>query len=213
MIKRTYIGDTSTEVVLENLAEYLQKVTVPKYFSKVEIDSSLISCFVDDFCMMTIGNLASVGVTVKTKNNTSLNIATGSSTYTKFSHAYECNCGVAIKIPGSSVNFGLAITKDEAENTTVIIEGKLYSTPSSSTLVPIYIMNENSDEVSPMRVIRYGTPGFAKTTLAPFVVSGGDGNYTPNVLLQLFEHNTEQGVLEINGAKYFSNGLWCIKDE
>lgn len=212
MIKRTYIGDTSADLSLENLAEYLQKVTVPKYFSKVEIDSNLISCFVDDFCMMTIGTANATGVTVKTKNNTSINIATGSSSYTKFSHAYECNCGIALKMNGSSV-FGLAITKDVSGNTTIIIEGKLYSSPSSTAVIPIYIMNVNSDEINPIRTVRYGTPGFAKTTLAPFVVSGGDGNYTPNAFLQLFEHNTEQGLLEINGVKYFSNGLWCIKDE
>lgn len=212
MIKRTYIGDTSVETSLENLAEYLQKVTVLKYFSKIEIDNSLISCFVDDFCIMTIGSPATVGVTVKTKNNTSINISTGTTSYTKFSYAYECNCGVALKMNGSSV-FGLAITKDESENTTIIMENKLYCVSSASNPAPIYAMNANSDEISPIRIVRCETPSFAKTTLAPFVVSGGDGNYTPNVLLQLFEHNTEQGVLDIDGVKYFSNGLWCVKDE
>ena len=77
----------------------------------------------------------------------------------------------------------------------------------------IYIINENSGELRSIKTALYDSYNFVKTVLAPFVVAGNDGNYTPDVFLQLFGHNTEIGTLDINGKKYFSNGLWCIRDE
>lgn len=217
-IKRTYIDDGNAETALVKLSEYLTTTAVPKYFSKIESSDGVISCYTDnDFLMMTIEySLQAKGVTIYTKNNTSVNIRTGSTNYTRFSCAYECVNGISFKVnPYSASNYpsSLTITKDESGNTVIIAESDLRPSYLPSTAVSVHIINENSDEINPLKTARYDAVGFSKTVLAPLVVNGSDGNYTPNVFLQLFEHNNEQGTLYIDGIKYFSNGLWCIKDE
>ncbi|MDE5620902.1 MAG: hypothetical protein K2I80_10405 [Ruminococcus sp.] len=217
-IERTYIDDENTETALFKLSEYLIKTAVSKYFTKVENKDGVISCYTaDDFLMMTIEYpLNSAGVTVHTRNGTSFNIKTGISSFPHLSYGYRCNNDISFKIVSSSGStnypFALAVTKDESGNTVIIAEDNLRPSPSASS-TPVYIINENSDAINPMRAVRYDMPDFVKTVLAPLVVAGSSGNYTPDVFLQLFGHNTEQGTLDIDGVKYFSNGLWCIKDE
>ncbi len=215
-VERIYIDDENTETALEKLSEYLKKTAVSKYFSKVEINEDVISCYTDnDFLMMTIGYpLSTAGVTVYTRNGTFLNIKTGSSSYTKFSNAYECINGISFQINQTTTSnhpFAFTITKDETENTTIVLTNNLRI--SSESTVSTYIINENSGAINPIKTVPYDAHDFVKTVLAPFVVAGDNGNYTPDVFLQLFGHNTEQGTLDINDVKYFSNGLWCIKDE
>ncbi len=218
-IKRTHLDDGNTDTSFIKLSEYLKKTAVPKYFSKVESSDGVISCYTDnDFLMMTVEySLSSAGVTIYTRNGMSVNIRTGSSSYLRFYCAYECGSGISFETThtngASKPQPSLTITKDESGNTVIISEDKLHSSSSSSTVLPIYIINENSDEISPLRTVRYNAVAFSKTVLAPLVVNGSSGNYTPNVFLQLFDHNNEQGTLDIGGVKYFSNGLWCVKDE
>ena len=213
-IKKTYIYDENAETALSKLSEYLNKTAVPKYFSKVENTDGVISCYTDDnFVMMTIAYpLNSAGVTVYTKNGTSVDLKTGSSSYTKFSNAYECINGISFQISSSSnLSPAFSITKDNDGNTVIVTTSNL-RIPSDAT-ASVYIINENSGELRSIKTALYDSYNFVKTVLAPFVVAGNDGNYTPDVFLQLFGHNTEIGTLDINGKKYFSNGLWCIRDE
>lgn len=213
-IKKTYIDNENTETALVRLSEYLTKTAVPKYFSKVENTDGVVSCYTaDDFLMMTvIYPLSTAGVTIHTRNGTSVNIKTGISSYTKFSNAYECINGISFQISSSSnLSPTFSITKDDDGNTVIVTTSNL-RIPSDATL-SVYILNENSGEVSPIKTTSYDSYNFTKTVLAPLVVAGNNGNYTPNAFFQLFGHNTEQGTLDINGVKYFSNGLWCIRDE
>ncbi|MDE5772309.1 MAG: hypothetical protein K2I06_11915 [Ruminococcus sp.] len=219
-VKRTYIDNENAETALARLSEYLTETAVPKYFSKVESSGGVISCYTDnDFLMMTIEYpLNNAGVTIHTKNVTSVNLKTGLVNYPRFFDAYECVNGILLRVTynatsGSNPPPSLTITKDESGNTVIVAENNLRASSSSSSATLVYIINENSDEISPMKTVRYDTPDFVKTVLAPFVVNGSGGNYTPNVFLQLFSHNTEQGTLDIDGIRYFSNGLWCVKDE
>lgn len=213
-IKKTYIDYENTETALTRLSEYLTKTAVPKYFSKVENTDGAVSCYTaDNFLMMTISYpLSSAGVTIHTRNGTSVNIKTGSSSYTKFSNAYECINGISFQISSSSnLSPAFAITKDDDGNTVIVTTSNL-RIPSDAT-ISVYIINENSGAINPIKTVRYDAYDFVKTVLAPLVVAGDNGNYTPDAFLQLFGHNTEHGTLDINGVKYFSNGLWCIKDE
>lgn len=217
-IVRTYINDSDNETALAKLTEYLQKNAVPEYFSKVENSEGTVSCYIEnDILMMTVKySMYSDGLNIYTKNNTSVNIRTSSSGYTRLNYAYKCGKGIFLGIgtnSGDTYPCALAITKDDAENTTIIAENHLTPSTSSSSVIPIYIINSESDSISQLRAVRCATPDFSKTVLLPFVVLGSKGNYTPDVFIQFFEHNTEQGTLEIDGIKYFSNGLWCIKDE
>lgn len=218
-IKKTYIYDENAETALSKLSEYLNKTAVPKYFSKVENTDGVISCYTDDnFVMMTIAYpLNSAGVTVYTKNGTSVDLKTGSSTYSKFNNAYECTNGISFQLSSTSSSSNhisaFTITKDEAGNTVIVSVNTLYLSSSHNSAISIYIINKNSGELRPIKTALYDSYNFVKTVLAPFVVAGNDGNYTPDVFLQLFSHNNETGTLDIEGAKYFSNGLWCIRDE
>lgn len=212
-IKKTYIDDSDTETALVKLSEYLTNTAVPKYFSKVENADGLISCYTnDDFLMMTIEYpLSPTGVTIHTRNNTSFSTKLNSTTKV-FANAYQCVNGISLQISNTANQlFGLTITKDEAENTAIVLINSLY--PAFSNQISTYIINENSDVFNPIKTATYDSDNFAKTVLAPLVVLGSDGNYTPNVFLQLFAHNTEQGILDIEGVKYLSNGLWCVKDK
>ncbi|MDE5582795.1 MAG: hypothetical protein K2J08_03725 [Ruminococcus sp.] len=217
-IERTYIDNTDIDTALAKLAEYLQKKAVPEYFSSVESNEGVISCYTENnFLIMTIEYpMNSKGVTIYTKNGTSVNINTTSSGQQRFGYAYKCDGGVLFNIrttTGDTYPCAMAITKDDTGKTVIIAEYRLVPSASTTSNVPVYVVNPDSDSITPVRLARCATPDFSKTVLAPFVVLGTKGNYTPNVFIQLFEHNTEQGTLEIDGVKYFSNGLWCVKDE
>lgn len=212
-IEKTYIYDENSDTALAKISEFLTTTAVPNYFSKVENENGIVSCYADnDLLMMTIEYpMNTKGLTIYTKNGTSININTGSSSCQKFSYGYTLKNGLSLQV--TTFPFALAITKDEEENTVIIAENRLTPSISASIVIPIYIINLNSDEIEHLKVIRYSSSNFEKTVLVPFVVLGSKGNYTPNAFLQLFNHNNEQGTLEIDGVKYFSNGLWCIKDE
>lgn len=215
-IERTYIDDANTDTAFTKLYDYLGTPAVQDYFSNVENSGTVISCYSNDILIMTIEYpMSSKGVTIYTRNGTSVNINTGISSSPRLSYGYKCSNGISFKIVssgGTDYPFALTITKDESGNTVIIAENNLRPSLSTSA-VPVYIINSDSDEISPLRLVRYSAPNFSKTVLAPLVVPGSNGNYTPNVFLQMFGHNTEQGTLDIGGIKYFSNGLWCIKDE
>lgn len=217
-IKRTYIDDENAETAIAKLSAYLTATAVPKYFYKIESSDGVISCYADnDFIMMKIEYpLYTKGMTVYTRNNTSANSRTGYANYAQFSYAYECANGISFKVGSSGASsypFALTIAKDDSENTVVIAESNLRPTSLTNVSVSVHIMNEDSDEINPLKVTRYDAVNFSKTVLAPLVVNGSNGNYTPDVFLQLFDNNNEQGMLNIGGIKYFSNGLWCVKDE
>lgn len=217
-IEKTYIYDENSDTALAKISEFLT-TAVPNYFSKVENENGIVSCYADnDLLMMTIEYpMNTKGLTIYTKNGTSVNINTGNNSYPKIGYGYTLKNGISLQIVASSAGaifpFALAITKDEEENTVIIAENRLVPSISANTVIPIYIINLNSDEIEYLKMIRYSSSNFKKTVLVPFVVLGSKGNYTPNAFLQLFNHNNEQGTLEIDGVKYFSNGLWCIKDE
>lgn len=218
-IEKTYIYDENSDTALAKISEFLTTTAVPKYFSKIENSDGVISCYADnDLLMMTIEYpMNTKGITVYTKNGTSVNINTGNNNCQKISYGYTLKNGISLQIVASSAGaifpFALAITKDEEENTVIIAENRLMPSASAGVTIPVYIINLNSDEIEQFKVVRYSSSNFKKTVLVPFVVLGSKGNYTPNAFLQLFSHNNEQGTLEINGIKYFSNGLWCVKDE
>lgn len=216
-IEKTYIYDENSDTALAKLADFLAKKAVLDYFSKVENENGIISCFTEnDSLMMTIEYpMNTKNLTIYTKNSTSVNINTGNNNYQKFGYGYALKNGLALQIASATATFpfALAVTKDDEENTVIIAENRFIPAISANATSPIYIINFNSDTIEQLKVIRYSCSNFEKTALVPFVVLGGKGNYTPNAFLQIFRHNSEQGTLEIDGVKYFSNGLWCIKDE
>lgn len=212
-IEKTYIYDENSDTALSKLGDFLAKKTVPNYFSKVENENGIISCYTEnDSPIMTIEYpMNTKGITIFTKNGTSININTGNNNCSKFGYGYALKNGLTLQI--MTFPFALAVTKDDEESTVIIAENRFIPAISANTTSPIYIVNFNSDTIEQLKMIRYSCSNFEKTALVPFVVLGSKGNYTPNAFLQIFGHNSEQGTLEINGVKYFSNGLWCIKDE
>lgn len=50
------------------------------------------------------------------------------------------------------------------------------------------------------------------TGLCPMAV-GDTENYTPDVFVMVYAQNRSEGILTIDDITYWSNGLWCIKDE
>lgn len=223
-IKKTYIGISSGGSSLEavnNLYNYLSEYAVPEYFTSVTktTDSETttypyVSCFVGNTELIRIynGNIcySDRGVVVQTDSGAKITTRATFTTQLVFAYAIRSEKGISLRT--SSYPFAFTITKDDNRNTTVIFAENLSLAPASSAVVNLYAVNTNTKNISPVRLGFYSCPDYVITSLAPIVVSGEDGNYTPDAFLVLFPDNTTEGCMDIDGEKYMTNGLWCVKD-
>lgn len=113
----------------------------------------------------------------------------------------------------------LFITKDQNGNTVVAAVRNLNPmilVSSSSSTVQIQIVNKNTSangtiEFYTVRDTSYQPP--TMTSLAPAVVLGdGNAEYCPSLFIQTFRQYDTFGVIEIEGNKYLTNGVFALKD-
>ncbi len=217
-IERTYLYGSSTTTAAAKLHEYLNTNAVPTYFDRIELNSDTVSCYVGEVELLKIKmflNGSGNGVTITTENGETVNHGVGG-TAAHFQYAYNCNNGISFAAAlNSDVVF--TITKDNAGNTTLIYDvvsgGNYLSTVknSSSNKNQIYVVNKNCQSIF-YKSFDCTNNGEQATMFCPLVV-GDTKNYTPNAFLMPYAEYTTQGTIDVDGCKYISNGIWCVKDE
>ena len=218
--KTNLYNSTSTLSTLYNLYNYLLENAVPEYFDSVvkASDDSYITCtvngkefvkFKEDInpIIITLANdltyslqcasNGKYGYAIKTKHAISIG------TYYLSSRAYATPI--------------FTICKDNDGNTTLIFDNLNFCDLATSSDYQINAINTNTT-ITMYPTIRLGRNAnkanniTGKTVLCPIII-GDTENYTPNVFLMPYAQNRSEGKLHIDGAEYYSNGIWCVKDE
>ena len=216
-IVRTNLYDsTSTENTNNNLYNYLLENAVPEYFDSVtkDEDNNYIVCTVNGnpFLKLPTG---SGRIQIVLGNNV---IFEGSTVGNTYGYAYKLAHGILLGAYSSSYaeyyRSIFTICKDDENNTVVILDKQNFVFSASPSK---YIMAFNSSTTSGKYPLIYfnlldSSNIAGKTVLCPIAV-GDTQNYTPNAFYMPYAQNRSEGILSIDGVKYYSNGIWCIKDE
>lgn len=221
-MKKKYLNVNNYAANKTELYEYLLENAVPKYFDSVSIseDKATITCFVDDTKVLELkAALTASSNYVYNKSGTSVNFKSSNSNATSFSYVYDL--GNALAFQHNYVSYiSFVITKDNNGKTAFLWINSLSITKSLSpytsagaapTNAPVFTLSVENGNAQ----VKFFTctGGDAMTCLVPVPVSDQRGVYLPSVYWLPFCENVSDGVLEINGAKYLSNGIFCIKDE
>lgn len=215
-IVRTNLYDsTSTDNTNNNLYNYLLENAVPEYFDSVtkDEDNSYIICTVNGNPFLKLPIKAPNRMQVILANNF---ISESESTSGVYTYAVKSKHGIFLNGRSSSAVYApiFSICKDDENNTVVIKDKDKFYTSYTSTLY-ITAFNTNTTNKDYPYIYLNGIQSSnitGKTVLCPIVV-GDTQNYTPNAFYMPYAQNRSEGILSIDGVKYYSNGIWCIKDE
>ena len=220
-------GDISTDRItsINKLYNYLKENAVPDYFDSVELNEVYpnfdykVLCKKGNRTILTFfanGNYSKYYVI--SDLSPTYSFSTGSKT-NNIDHVYKCNNGFLFIMTDSSNASGdkgsISITKDNDGKLTLIVADSLMV--KQNTTSKIYVINEHTD-VAAYNTVYYdcSTSEMSnyQTVIAPFPVCGSSGGnfYTPNAYIMPFSQISQTGKIDINGSKYITNGLWCIKD-
>lgn len=224
--KNIYSSTAATNAA--NLYNFLLEHAVPDYFDSVKLAENglTVSCYVGELEFLKI----SLPLYVDSSTDTfSVTTSAGKSygAYTNgnnnfLNYAYKCNNGVSLKIYGCD-QFTISIVKNNEGKTAVIFPVSNYTSgyklrvrefSASSGDNPtnrVYVVDVDSDEIA--YISGDMKTGSSLTGIVPLPVTDNGERYTPNAFLIAYAQSVEEGVLDIKGVKYLSNGQWCIKDE
>lgn len=197
------------------LYNFLLENAVPKYFTNVTFSEGTITCYVGDTPFLTIVSTTSpLSITVRTKYNYSQTFTIQNRW---FRFAYKCTCGITL-CADNDLPPMFTITRDENGLTTLITSSNL-NTSSNSTNIFVINPNTTTQTLSNAyhKISTAGSGDYVKTTLAPIVVNGADGDIVSDTLFIICAQFTMTGNYDrtwiIDGVHYWSNGLWVVKDE
>ena len=217
-IERTNLyDDTSVDNTFDNLYNYLLENAVPEYFDSVAKSED------DDYIICTVNGREfvkfpkSLGyIYITLANNTVLEKGDRSGSYGR---AVKLKNGIFLGAYHSSYAKYFrplfAICKDNENNTTLVFDGNKFCDNSSGDY---HVASINANTITKdcpyVEILKNSLSEniTGKTVLCPIVV-GDTANYTPNVFYMPYAQNRSEGVLCIDGVKYYSNGIWCVKDE
>lgn len=207
-----------------NLYNYLNGNAVPDYFDSVTISETTVSCIKGGKTILTFSYPGSY-MSLKFTGLNSFDHRTVSAVEC-ISTAYKCNNGFLLdgsNSSGTSNNCPIMLTKDNGGNVTIGMLEWLNGSSSQITCKKnatnlLYVLNEKTDFQTYNQVYFFDDAKCRQnyqTALVPLPVCGSAGGnyYTPNAFLMPFTQVAEIGKIDINGVKYLTNGLWCIKDE
>lgn len=215
-IERIMVYANTEEERLENILGVLEEHAVPKYFDSVEIvadttkDVDYISCVKNDIEILKIyDSLNSYGFTVTTASDSYelkqyYNTNTGA--------LWVCENGISFAIYGGALDrFTFTIALDENGNTAFLFsEGFSQPTGGGADIACL-----STDVDYNLAYCKKGMPQATShgylTALCPIPVYQTE-HYLQNVYLMPFCSNVGSEIIDIDGVKYISNGLWCVKD-
>lgn len=217
-IERTYLyDDTSVDNTFENFYNYLLENAVPEYFDSVakSEDGEYVVCTVNGrefvkfpkslgYIYITLANgivlekgdrSGSYGQAVKLKNG--IFLGSYHSSYAKYFRPLFTIC------------------KDSENNTALVFDANKFCDVSGNDYRLISVNANTVIKDHPyVEILRNSLSEniAGKTVLCPIMV-GNTESYTPNVFFMPYAQNRSEGILCIDDVKYYSNGIWCIKDE
>lgn len=208
--------DTSVGSTFDNLYNFLLENAVPEYFDSVKkaADDSCIICTVNGNTFLELPK-GSTYAKIKLANN----MVREYSISANYGYVYKLNHGIFL---GSYVTSYVrylrplfSICKDNENNTTLVFDSNKFCDNSNGDY-HVMSMNANITNINYpyVETLKNGLSEniTGKTVLCPIMV-GDTANYTPNAFYMPYAQNRSEGVLCIDGEKYYSNGIWCIKDE
>ena len=223
-ITKTNLNADDLGTIANNLYNYLNENAVPDYFDSVTISGTTVSCIKGGKTILTFSYPGSY-MNLKFTGLKEFNHRTVAS-FEFISTAYKCNNGFLLDgstSSGTSYNCPIVLTKDNAGNVTIgTLEikkgasGEIQCKKNATNL--LYVLNEKTDFQTYNQVYFVDDANCRQnyqTAIVPLPVcsSAGGNCYTPNAFLMPFTQVAETGKIDINGVKYLTNGLWCIKDE
>lgn len=149
------------------------------------------------------------------QNNTIVCKPLGGNDGDRITNVYVSDYGIAIEFSYSkttdrpSGEAVLIITKDN-EGETVVICSEDLKYNSTST---IYICSPRTGTLIGRKLSCSASTNYGTTSICQLPVCDTVGNYTPYVYLLAYSQTSQPGILEINGIKYYSNGMYCLRIE
>lgn len=217
-IERTNLyDDSSIDNTFDNLYNYLLENAVPEYFDSVtkDEDNSYIVCTVNGREFVKFPKVLGY-IYITLANNMTLEKGDRSGSYGR---AIKLKHGIFLGTYHSSYNKYyrplFTICKDNDNNTTLVFDNTKFSDIPSNDYRVMSLNANVADTYYPyVEIIKSFLSDniTGKTALCPFVV-GDTENYTPNVFYMPYAQNRSEGILHIDGVNYYSNGIWCVKDE
>lgn len=225
ILKKTF-DNTSDTAYRNDIYQYFVDNCVPEYFDEIVLEDSSIKCIKNNIEVFTLINpniTRYYSATLKINNG----ITEQSCNISVLRYAYKCKNGISFSESFNGRHF-LTLCKDNNNETTFV-----FCNNSGSSSYPISIgvpmpisspflhMTPNGIKVICINVkspsITFNAPFFAdtqeiKSVLCPLLVSRTE-NYTTDVSLLVYTQDVNQNIVDIDGVKYLSNGLWLVKDE
>ena len=207
-----------------NLYNYLNETAVPDYFDSVTISGTTVSSIKGG---KTILQFSCPGdrIAFKFTGAAEFNCSTRYR-FEVIKSAYRGSNGCMFDGASSdnpTFNAPIMLTKDNEGNVTIgilaIPNGSAVQIQcKKNTTNLLYVLNEKTDFKTYNQVYFFDNANCRQnyqTAIVPLPVCGSAGGncYTPNAFLMPFTQVAEIGKIDINGVKYLTNGLWCIKDE
>lgn len=215
-MEKISLYNSAVKTAMTNVKTWLQNNAVPKYFGKVSFSGNYeVLCYKNESDTTPVLTIQRTRVYVSI-NGSNTAFDHGISNAETWEYGYKCENGLSLCIHtanGAENKFGLTITKNNNGDTVIIIANTLQILSSTTTvycLVPS-LTNETLGKGKGYSMI--GNFDSPVTGLLPFPVSNVSNAHTPNVFMQPFSQFSLQGLIDVDGVHYFSNGLWCIKDE
>lgn len=225
-ITKTVLSSSNIATWVEKVANYFTENAVPDYFDSVTYTGTAVSCVKGEKTIIKFECFSDIYMNI-TFNANGATFSNRTPSSHKFIMAiYKCNNGFLLQtVSASNTDVGVSIllTKDNNDSITLAYTGVLNgSSPEihckKGSLNKMTVMNENSDSqvwTDVYYVNDLSVRQNYQTAIVPLPVCGSAGGnyYTPNAFLMPFTQVAETGKIDINGVKYLTNGLWCIKDE
>lgn len=215
-LKKTYLYSTDAAASIQNIYDYLTENAVPEYFDSVSLDetNNTVSCYIGDLKFVQIVNSTISGYPqskfiINTTNHSCESYKSGSGKHIYY--AFKTPHGISFTTNYSSLMSVFTICKDNDGNTSAVAVSELNINKSSSTSTYPTLLTANPQTgVINGRRFWVCDNGLGTTAAVPLYV-GDTTNYTPDVLLLAYAQNVSDGILDIDGVRYWSNGLWAVK--
>lgn len=196
----TYASSTEQAKTLSGLLQ----THAAAYFDSVSQDASFVYCKSNDSTILTISFNNPVSVKMVSGGSSTSKSLTAKTLYAM----YVCTDGIALSFiketNGAEQPFGLVITKDNNGRTVILAEENLIPEGNVWSCNPVSQGFQNTTIA----------PSIAKNAaLCPFMIDyQNELSYTPDAGFFVYRKYTEPGDIFVGGVKYFSNGLWAVKN-
>lgn len=215
-IKYYNISDTSDNR-FETLKGVLETVATD-YFTSFEIseDKLTLTCYDGDNPLMVISRTSGYQHNKITLNGLSGISATNSpaSEKTYCTRITTTACGVAIKftINNADKSYGVFVTKTKNGKTAVFLQQEKTIGASSNNNYCVSSESSNAGIIS--KISSNTKSDHTNMTQKAYILVSGTDDYCPDLFQMINSpyYGTE-GIIDIDGVKYLSNGYYTLKDE